>query len=110
MSIGKIAKMLLKKHGEILNRSAFHEISRQKSSTLLIYKTRLMRYNILARRKQSFRRRVQLKPDFAEYQSHDIKRAKTPNVVLTALSAPGVLRGQTRKRDRFTPIPFFCAF
>ena len=26
--------------------------------------------------------KVQLKSDFAEYQSHDIKRAKTPNVVL----------------------------
>ena len=56
MSIGKIAKMLLKKHGEILNRSAFHEISRQKSSTLLIYKSCLMRYNNLARRKRMFRR------------------------------------------------------
>jgi len=56
MSIGKIAKMLLKKRGDFLNRSAFHEISRQKSSTLLIYKTCRMRYNNLARRKRMFRR------------------------------------------------------
>ena len=57
MSIGKIAKMLLKKHNDFLTRSAFHEISRQKSSTLLIYKSRLMRYNNLARRKWMFRRK-----------------------------------------------------
>ena len=37
----------LKKRGDFLNRSAFHEISRQKSSTLLIYKTCRMRYNNL---------------------------------------------------------------
>ena len=56
MSIGKINKMLLKKHSDFLTRSAFHEISRQKSSTLLIYKTCRMRYNNLARRKRMFRR------------------------------------------------------
>ncbi len=56
LSIGKIAKMLWKIHSEILNRSAFHELSRQKSSTLLIYKSWRMRYNNLARRKQTFRR------------------------------------------------------
>ena len=52
MSIGKINKILCKNPIEILTGSCFHEISRQKSSTLLIYKPPRMRYNILARRKQ----------------------------------------------------------
>ena len=57
MSIGKINKILCKNPIEILTGSCFHEISRQKSSTLLIYKSLQMRYNNLARRKQAFRRK-----------------------------------------------------
>ena len=105
MSIGKITKIVSKNYGDFLSRSAFHEISRQKSSTLLIYKTARMRYNIVARRKQDVPSQVQLKSDFAEYQSHDIKRAKTPNVVLLRSSRTKLERA--RKRDRYLPIPFF---
>ena len=54
---------------------------------------------------RTFRRNVQLKSDFAEYQSHDIKRAKTPNVVLLRSSRTKLERA--RKRDRYLPIPFF---
>ena len=57
VSIGIIDKILCENPVEFLTGSCFHEISRQKSSTLLIYKSLVMRYNNLARRKQVFRRK-----------------------------------------------------
>ena len=109
MSIGKIAKMLLKIHSEFLKRSAFHELSCQKSSTLLIYKPRRMRYNNLARRKQSFRRKSAAQVglcgiSISWYQAcKDAKRC-------TCFVRTEDIRERTWKRDRFIPIPFFCAF
>ena len=55
MSIGKIAKIVLGNRSDFLTRSGFHEISRQKSSTLLIYFCAQLRYNNCAGRKQVFR-------------------------------------------------------
>ena len=107
MSIGKINKMLLKKHSDFLTRGAFHEISRQKSSTLLIYKMRPMRYNNLARRKRMFRRKSTAQVGLCGISISWYQACKDAKRCTCSVHTVDVFRGRIRKRDRFMPIPFF---